>query len=126
MSVSILRSILICEYILGGLPRLTSWPLTSLHAKIHRKSQLTAPYLYPVFPFCQQNQIKWHMSYVGALMLLEALLLTLPQTRYSLATLFMNAFLTGAGWWSQMKAGLPYWLPITNFFLGSLIFMMGM
>lgn len=117
--------ILTLEYFLGGLPRLSSIPFARMHRRIHQKTLKTAPHLAPVFPFTDTRSnktVRWHMYFVGALMLLEGLLLALPRTRTTMPTFALSLFLPAAGAWSQKKAGLPFWLPITNFSLGLVVY----
>lgn len=115
-------AILALEYFLGGLPRVSAIPpLGSMHKRIYQKTLKTAPYLAPVFPFTDTRSdktVRWHMRLVGTLMVLEGLMLAIPRTRAHPFTLFMSLFLPAAGVWSQMKAGLPYWLPVINLVLG--------
>ncbi|KAF6802148.1 hypothetical protein CSOJ01_11803 [Colletotrichum sojae] len=112
------RIILAAEYLIGGWPRISPWPFKSLHERIYRKSQVTAPHLNPVYPFTDPRTIRLHMRYIGGLMVLEGFLLAFTRTSGSVLALLLGCFLTSSGFWSQMRAGLPYWLPITNFVLG--------
>ncbi|OHF01202.1 hypothetical protein CORC01_03517 [Colletotrichum orchidophilum] len=113
--LAIPRILLAFEYFVGGIPRLGPWPFKTLHERIYRKSQITAPYLQPLYPFTGQRTIKLHMQYIGALMVTEGFLLALPQTRGGIFALVLGCFLTASGYWSQMRADMPYWLPVTNF-----------
>ncbi|KAK1590252.1 uncharacterized protein LY79DRAFT_555519 [Colletotrichum navitas] len=115
--LAIPRVILALEYFIGGIPRLGPWPFKSLHERIYRKTRTTAPHLFPVYPFTDPRNIKLHMLYIGSLMITEGFLLVLPQTGGAPITLFLGCFLTASGYWSQMRAGMPYWLPVTNFSL---------
>lgn len=112
------RIILAAEYFIGGWPRISPWPFKSLHQRIYRKSQMTAPHLHPVYPFTDPRTIRLHMRYIGTLMVAEGFLLAFPQTSGSAFALLLGSFLTSSGFWSQMRAGLPHWLPATNFVLG--------
>ncbi|KAF6844215.1 hypothetical protein CMUS01_01270 [Colletotrichum musicola] len=58
------------------------------------------------------------MRYIGVLMVLEGFLLAFRRISGSALALLLGWFLTSSGFWSQMRAGLPYWLPITNLVLG--------
>ena len=119
-----LRIILLVEYFLGGIPRLSSWPLASLHDRIHRKTSLVATRLPPLFRFSTDPfMTRLHMWYVGLLMVTEGTLLGLPQTRGSLSALTLGSLLTGFGFWSQRRANLPHWLPAVNFCLGWVVFL---
>ncbi|CAI0642792.1 unnamed protein product [Colletotrichum noveboracense] len=115
--LSVPRIVLTIEYFIGGWPRISSWPFKSLHERIYRKSQITAPHLHPVYPFTDPRTTKLHMQYIGVLMVMEGFLLAFPWTRASVVTLFLGCFLTSSGYWSQMRSGMPYWLPVTNFLL---------
>ncbi|KAK1994814.1 hypothetical protein LX36DRAFT_660204 [Colletotrichum falcatum] len=55
-------------------------------------------------------------------MVAEGFLLAFPQTRGTAATLCLGCFLTASGYWSQMRAGMPYWLPVTNFALAWVVY----
>ncbi|KAK2051040.1 hypothetical protein LY76DRAFT_529304 [Colletotrichum caudatum] len=116
------RVILAFEYFIGDIPRLGPWPFKSLHGRIYQKTQTTAPHLSPIYPFTDSRNIKLHMLYIGSLMITEGILLVLPQTRGTAVTLFLGCFLTGSGYWSQMRAGMPYWLPVTNFVLAWIVY----
>ncbi|KAK2014451.1 hypothetical protein LZ32DRAFT_197625 [Colletotrichum eremochloae] len=120
--LAIPRVILAFEYFIGGIPRLGPWPFKSLHGRIYRKTQITAPHLGPVYPFTDPRNIRLHMLCIGGLMIAEGFLLVLPQTRGTAATLFLGCFLTASGYWSQMQAGMPYWLPVTNFVLAWVVY----
>ncbi|KAH9909609.1 hypothetical protein F4778DRAFT_6328 [Xylariomycetidae sp. FL2044] len=104
------------EYFLGAIPRISAFPFLALHQRVYLKSKRTAPHLHPVFPF--KDNVSWQMRYTGLLMAATGCLIASPRTRGSLFTLSMECFLNGAGFWSQWKAGLPYWLPLVNFGLG--------
>ncbi|KAK1976394.1 hypothetical protein LZ30DRAFT_603585 [Colletotrichum cereale] len=117
------RVILAIEYFIGGIPRLGPWPLKSLHGRIYRKTQKTAPHLRLVYPFTDPHNIKLHMLCIGCLMIVEVFLLALPQTRGTVATLSLGCFLTASGCWSQLRAGMPYWLPVTNFALAWVVYL---
>lgn len=117
----LLVAILSLEYFLGGVPRVSAFPLERMHIRMHQRTLETAPHLAPVFPFTDTRSnktVRWHMRVVGSLMILEGLLLAMPRTRANSITFVLGLFLPAAGVWSQMKAGLPYWLPVINFTLG--------
>ncbi|KAI1851778.1 hypothetical protein JX265_011013 [Neoarthrinium moseri] len=120
--------VLVVEYFLGGIPRLSPVPLRALHERIRDKSRRTAPHLRPVFPFPPRGgsdaDVRHQMRCIGALMVATGLLLALPATRGSPVTLALECFLTGAGAWSQMRAGLVYWLPCVNFVLAWVVWAM--
>lgn len=116
--------ILTLEYFLGGLPRLSAFPFGRMHRRIHQKTLRTAPHLAPLFPFTDVRSgrvVRWHMAFVGALMVLEGVLLALPRTRTSLATFALSLLLPAVGAWSQGRAGLPFWLPVANLTLGVVV-----
>lgn len=54
-------------------------------------------------------------------MIATGLLWAYPVTRSSSATLGLSLFWTGAGAYSQWKAGMPFWLPIVNFILSFVV-----
>lgn len=116
--------LLTLEYFLGGLPRLTPVPFGRMHRRIRQKTLRTAPHLAPVFPFTDTRSgrtVRRHMGFVGALMVLEALLLAVPRTRTAAVTFGLSLFLPAAGAWSQGRAGLPFWLPVANLALGLVV-----
>lgn len=111
--------ILSIEFFIAAAGRLVP-ALRTLHGRVYRKAQRTAPTLHPVIPF--KDDVKRHMRYVGAWLLLTGVMLLLPFTRGSRATLGLVLFWTGAGAWSQWKCGMPYRVPILNAGLGMLVF----
>ncbi|TPX07358.1 uncharacterized protein E0L32_002172 [Thyridium curvatum] len=115
---TILALVLASEYVLGGLGRVSAVPFSALNERIFQKSIKTAPHPSPVFPFTDVQSpktVRLHMLVVGALMITEGILLLSPATRAMSGTLGLGCFLTVAGAWSQMRAGLKYWLPLVNF-----------
>lgn len=111
------------EYLLGGLPRLTPHPFARAHARLRHKTLRTAPHLAPLFPFTDTTRygVRWHMAFVGVLMVLEALLLALPRTRAAGPTLVLGVVLPAAGAWSQRRAGMVWGLPVVNLVLGLVV-----
>ena len=110
--------VLAAEYILGGLVRASPFPFAAAHERVVRKNASIAPLLYPIIPF---RDVENHNRWVGGWMIITGLLWAYPQTRSSLATLGLSLFWTGAGWYSQSRAGMPYWLPVVNFTLSFLV-----
>lgn len=117
---SIPAIVLSAEFFIGGFPRASSWPFRSLHNRIYEKSIKTSPEMYPIIPF---RNVRSHMIYVGVWMMGTGVLLAVPNTRGSLVTLGLVYFWTGAGVWSQARTGMPYWLPICNAILGTVVYM---
>lgn len=143
---SFLPLLLSLEYLLGGLPRLTPHPFARAHARLRTKTLRTAPHLAPFFPFTDvaantntttssrpdggdgggvgrknTKNLRRHMAFVGALMVLEALLLALPATRAAAPTLVLGVVLPAAGAWSQRRAGMVWGLPVVNLVLGLVV-----
>lgn len=111
--------VLSIEFFIGGFPRVSPWPFRALHQKIYQKSIKTAPKLYPILVF---RDARMQMIYIGLWMMSTGVLLATPNTRGSLGTLGLVYFWTGAGAWSQARTEMPYWLPVCNALLGTLVF----
>lgn len=111
--------ILAAEYILGGLVRASRIPFASAHERVIKKNASIAPLLYPIVPF---EDVKNHNRYVGVWMIATGLLWANPESRLWLPTLGLSLFWTGAGWYSQARAGMSYWLPVTNFALSFVVY----
>ncbi|KAF4552339.1 Hypothetical protein D9617_10g073200 [Elsinoe fawcettii] len=122
MSPSIIRQIpailLSLEFLLGGIGRLGPVPFPALHARVTAKNQCIAPLLYPLIPF---KDVERHNLWAGAWMCFTGLLLAVPGTRGTTGTLGLVLFWTGAGAWSQKRAGMPFWLPMVNAGLGGVV-----
>lgn len=103
--------ILIVQFAVGAIARLTN-TLPLLHARAYRKSRLSAPFLHPIVPF--QNDVRRHMRYVGAWMLLTSIVLAYPATRGSAVTLGLVLFWMGAIAWCQVRLGMTCRVPILN------------
>jgi len=124
---SIPAIVLMLEYFLGGILRISSFPFAAANDRIYHKTVATAPHLAPVFPFTDtrsEKTVRWNMRYTGILMVLEGVLLALPLTRGGNFTLALGCFLTSAAVWSQSRARLPYWLPCVNFALAWVVWWM--
>ncbi|KAH6683499.1 hypothetical protein F5X68DRAFT_137455 [Plectosphaerella plurivora] len=111
--------LLASEFFIAAIGRLVP-ALRTFHGRVRRKSLLTAPALYPMVPF--RDDVRAHMRYVGAWLLLTGLLVAIPATRGSRVTLGLVVFWTGAGAWSQWKCGMAYRVPVFNMALGALVF----
>lgn len=123
LSSNILRKapavLLSAEFLIGGFLRISSWPFASLHERIYQKSTMTWSELYPIVPF---KDVRAHMAYIGIWMMGTGVLLALPQTQGSLITLGLVYFWTGAGAWSQARTQMPFWLPVCNAMLGTIVY----
>jgi hypothetical protein len=111
--------ILTAEFFVGGIPRLSPFPLERLHGFILQKTQRTAPHIYPLIPI---RAVRPQMQAAGLLMCFTSLLLAMPKTRGGYGTLGMVLYLTGVGAYSQSRAGLKFWLPIVNATIGFVVF----
>lgn len=94
--------------------------LRTFHGRVLRKSIRTAPALHPVVPY--RDDVRAHMRYVGAWLLLTGVLIAAPATRGALATLGLVLFWTGAGAYSQWRCGMAYRVPVFNATLGVFVF----
>lgn len=104
--------LLSAEYLLGGLIRVSPIPFSAAHSRVRAKNAQIAPILHPLVPF---KDVDAHNIYVGAWMILTGILWGWPGSRGSLVTLGCSLFWTGAGAYSQWRAGMPFWLPVVNF-----------
>ena len=112
---TVLRWVLTAELFLGGEARLTD----KLTPGVHKRAMAKAAGYQRYLPFIPGKDAKQHSQVIGALMCTAGGLMCLPAVRTPGAILSMSLSL--AGWYSQSRMGVPYWLPVINTILAAFI-----
>lgn len=110
-----LRYILTFELFLGGQARITPTLTPTLYNKAMAKADGVQKYL----SFIPIKDSKEHTKFIGVLMCLAGVLLCYPRRRLEGGLLSIS--LTLAGVYTQLRMGIPYWLPATNTMLAGMI-----
>lgn len=110
--LTLLRYTLTAQLLLGGQARLTSRLTPSLHRRAMAKAPGTRKYL----PFIPIRDPVRHTHFIGAMMCLAGVMLCLDVEglRLRLAGAVLAVSLTLAGVWTQVRMGIPWWLPGVN------------
>lgn len=116
---TVARAVLSFELLLGGQCRLTSALTPSLTKQAYSKAAGYRQYL-PIIPSKDATQ---HSQIIGGLMFGSGALLLLPYGYGSLRAIgkALALALPIMGVYSQYRMGVPYWLPIVNTILASII-----
>ena len=107
LTYHILASLLSFQLMLGGQARLPFTLTPSLQQKAMAKKQAVKDAL----PFIPLDATTLTQGF-GWLMCMAGVLVALPMTRQ--LGVAVSASISIVGWYSQARAGLPYWLPIVN------------
>lgn len=111
------RILLTAQLFIGGQARLSSALTPQLYEKAMAKAEGTRRYL----SFIPIQDPHRHTSFLGALMVMAGILLTLPVSTCSLVGGVLSITLTLAGVYSQLRMGIPYWLPSINTVLAAIV-----